>query len=129
MIHQLKSVQEFQYLMSEVPYQLIVLDFTASWCGPCHRIAPYFEKLSHENPNVIFYRIDIDEYPEIATQLNVSSVPNFVFICNGKVCHQFAGADTKMLNDVISQLSLKIDNLKNQQQIQQQVNFPISDSQ
>ena len=68
MIHQLKSVQEFQYLMSEVPYQLIVLDFTASWCGPCHRIAPYFEKLSHENPNVIFYRIDIDEYPEIATQ-------------------------------------------------------------
>ena len=70
MIHQLKSVQEFQYLMSEVPYQLIVLDFTASWCGPCHRIAPYFEKLSHENPNVIFYRIDIDEYPVDFKSLN-----------------------------------------------------------
>ena len=51
--------------------------------------------------------IDIDDFPEIATELNVSGVPDFKFIVNGKICHQFSGADPNLLEDVVKQLSYK----------------------
>ena len=107
MVKNIESYQEFEYVMNNFHNRLIVLDFTAIWCGPCKRIAPFFEQLGVKYPEVIFYRIDIDDFPEIATELNVSGVPDFKFIVNGKICHQFSGADPNLLEDVVKQLSYK----------------------
>ena len=56
-----------------------VLYFTASWCGPCKRIAPHVEMLSN-NYNIEFYKIDIDECEEVTQQFDIISVPTFIFM-------------------------------------------------
>lgn len=107
----LEPGDEFQYLMTQVPNQLIVLDFTASWCGPCRAISPHLDKLSLNYPNVLFYKVDIDTFPELATQLKVSGVPNFKFIMNGRLLHEFSGANLQMLQHSVDNLYVQIKDL------------------
>lgn len=62
-----------------------VLYFTASWCPPCKMIAPVFSKLSAEYKDILFVKIDIDEYGDLASDHSVQSVPTFEFINGDKV--------------------------------------------
>jgi thioredoxin 1 len=64
----------------------VVIDFFASWCGPCQQVGPIFEELSKELCDKYkFAKVNIDEERDLAIQHNVSSVPTFIFIKNGKV--------------------------------------------
>lgn len=79
---------------SEIPQQgSVVIDFFATWCGPCKRIAPAFEKLAESLSSVIFLKVDVDESPELVNQFDVSSMPTFVFLKNGKEVKRVEGAD------------------------------------
>lgn len=62
-----------------------VLYFTASWCPPCKMIAPVFSKLSAEYKDILFVKIDIDEYGDVASEHSIQSVPTFEFINGEKV--------------------------------------------
>lgn len=62
-----------------------VLYFTASWCPPCKMIAPVFSKLSAEYKDILFVKIDIDEYGDVASEHSIQSVPTFEFINGDKV--------------------------------------------
>lgn len=62
-----------------------VVDFFATWCGPCKALNPYLEKLDDFYKNVDFFKVDIDKSPELAQRFKVSSVPTFKFIYKGKV--------------------------------------------
>jgi thioredoxin 1 len=62
-----------------------VLYFTASWCPPCKAIAPVFETLSKQSPNISFLKIDVDNLSETAQKYNIRSVPTFVFEYDNKV--------------------------------------------
>lgn len=62
--------------------KLVVVDFTATWCGPCQRIAPVFEQLSTKYPNAIFLKVDVDKCGDTAAGQNVSSMPTFIFYRN-----------------------------------------------
>ena len=53
--------------------------FTATWCPPCKRIAPIFESLSAEYPDIFFVKIDVDDLPDAASFGNIRSVPTFHF--------------------------------------------------
>jgi len=64
--------------------QLIVIDFSATWCGPCKKIAPLYEKLSETMPNITFLKIDSDNLDVVSKQFNIRSLPTFVFIQNAK---------------------------------------------
>lgn len=57
-----------------------ILQISLFRCAPCRKIAPIFEKLSKDHVNLQFVKIDIDEYPAMATEFKVSSVPTFFFI-------------------------------------------------
>lgn len=80
---------------------LVVVDFFATWCGPCKMIAPRLEELSKEMENVIFLKVDVDECEDIASEYEISSMPTFVFIKNSKVLETFSGANYDKLKSMI----------------------------
>jgi thioredoxin 1 len=83
---------------SEIPQVgLVVLDFFATWCGPCKRIAPAFEELAKEYTDVTFLKVDVDEATELAEQYGVNAMPTFLFLVNGQVTMTVEGADLKSI--------------------------------
>jgi thioredoxin 1 len=84
--------------VSEVPQQgPVVIDFFAHWCGPCKRIAPFFEQLADEYVGVTFLKVDVDESGELVNLFDISAMPTFVFLKNGQVVLKVEGADMKGL--------------------------------
>ncbi|KAG9096779.1 2,5-diamino-6-(ribosylamino)-4(3H)-pyrimidinone 5'-phosphate reductase [Ceratobasidium sp. 370] len=88
-------------LLAKAGEKLTVIDFHATWCGPCHAIAPKYEALSKEYTNVNFTKCDVDAVPSIAKEYSVSylssAMPTFVFIKNSKKVDQVRGADPRAL--------------------------------
>ncbi|KAJ4973042.1 hypothetical protein NE237_006216 [Protea cynaroides] len=83
--------------------RLVILYFTASWCGPCRFIAPLYSNLAGKYTNVVFLKIDIDELRDVAARWNISSVPSFFFLKNGKEIDRVVGADKSSLEKKIAQ--------------------------
>eukprot|EP00300_Choanocystis_sp_HF-7_P040647 c7146_g1_i1.p2 GENE.c7146_g1_i1~~c7146_g1_i1.p2 ORF type:complete len:110 (-),score=23.66 c7146_g1_i1:83-412(-) len=90
------STEEFD---NEVSTGLVVVDFSAAWCGPCKRIAPKFEELASSGRIAAkFLKVDVDECEEVASRYDIRSIPTFLFFKNGsKQPNDFAGgADSAM---------------------------------
>ncbi|EEF31587.1 Hsc70-interacting protein, putative [Ricinus communis] len=83
--------------------RLAVLYFTATWCGPCRFISPLFTSLAAKYPKTVFLKVDIDEARDVAARWNISSVPTFYFIKNGKEIDKVVGADKNGLEKKIEQ--------------------------
>jgi thioredoxin len=81
----------------------VVVDFTATWCGPCQRIAPVFTALAEENPEVCFVKVDVDENEEVAQECGVESMPTFQFYKSGLKVHEFSGASEDKIKGAIAQ--------------------------
>jgi thioredoxin len=81
--------------------KLVVVDFTASWCGPCKYIAPKFAEFSNEYENVLFVKLDVDEVSSVPPKYGVNAFPTFKFIKNSKVVDTLEGADPESLEDLI----------------------------
>ena len=76
--------------------KLVVMDFFATWCGPCKMLAPIFESLSKEmSDKVDFAKIDIDRSLEIAQEYKVVSVPTMIIFKNGKEVQRMVGFTPK----------------------------------
>ncbi len=72
--------------------KVVVMDFFATWCGPCKMLAPIFESLSKEmNDKVDFAKVDIDRSLEIAQEYKISSVPTMIIFKNGKEVQRMVG--------------------------------------
>jgi len=77
---------------------LCVVDFSATWCGPCQRIAPYFDTLSNQYTDAKFFKVDVDEADdELTTEYDVSAIPFFVFVKNGEKVASVAGCNQQEL--------------------------------
>merc|ERR1711966_178707 len=78
--------------------KLIVVDFTATWCGPCKRIAPTYENLSKEFGNqAVFLKIDVDDNRDTTEYCEISSMPTFLYYKNGEKIDEGHGADPQLL--------------------------------
>ncbi len=73
----------------------VLLDFWATWCGPCQMLAPVLEQVAAERPDVTIGKIDVDELGELAMQFNVRSIPKLVVIKNGNVTAEQVGYCSK----------------------------------
>ena len=74
----------------------VLVDFYATWCGPCRMMAPTIDEVSQEMAGkASVYKLDIDEAPQIAQQLGIMSVPTFMVFKDGKVSSQTIGAQPK----------------------------------
>jgi thioredoxin 1 len=70
-----------------------VIDFWAPWCGPCKMISPEFEKLSNSHTGLKFFKVNLDDNENLATELKISSIPTFVAFENGVEVDRITGAD------------------------------------
>lgn len=82
-----------EILESDLP---ALVDFSATWCGPCKMVAPIIEELANEYEGKFkIAKLDIEEAQNIAMNYSIMSVPTFLFFKKGKVISQFVGALTK----------------------------------
>ncbi len=85
---------------------LVMVDFWATWCGPCKIIAPVVEELAREYAGkVSFAKVNTDENPDLASRYNIRGIPTLMFFKEGKVMDQVVGAVPK------AQLKSKLDSL------------------
>lgn len=92
---------EDEVLKSNVP---VVVDFFATWCGPCKMIAPTIDEISAEvEGKAKVIKIDIDNDKDLATSYGVKSIPTLVFFKNGEITDKIVGAVPK--EDIIAKLN------------------------
>uniref|UniRef100_A0A3Q3WHG1 Thioredoxin n=1 Tax=Mola mola TaxID=94237 RepID=A0A3Q3WHG1_MOLML len=95
------KTDDFNQILKDAGDKLVVVDFTASWCGPCKQISPIFDQLSTmaENSNVVFVKVDVDDASEVSEHCNIDCMPTFQFYKNGKKVDEFSGAKTETLKE------------------------------
>ncbi len=88
MLKHIKTLEEFH---EEMKASRVLVDFYATWCGPCRMLSPLIEQLAEEYPELTILKIDTDEVPGAAAEYNVYSIPTLVYLENGKKIDQAAG--------------------------------------
>lgn len=73
----------------------VLLDFWASWCGPCQMLAPTIEEIADERTDIKVGKVNVDEQAELASQFRVMSIPTLVVIKDGKIVNQAMGVRPK----------------------------------
>ena len=74
----------------------VLLDFWASWCGPCRMVSPIVDEIAAERSDIKVGKINVDEQPELAAQFGVMSIPTLVVMKHGSIANQAVGARSKM---------------------------------
>lgn len=94
---------DFAEKLNQGGTKLVVIDFSATWCGPCKAIAPFVEEMSTKYPNAHFLNVDVDECAETAASYGVTAMPTFVFLRNKTRLALLKGADKAGLEAKIKQ--------------------------
>ena len=88
-----KAIFEEEVLNSPIP---VVIDFWATWCGPCRMIAPVIEEIAEEYASVVKVgKVNVDEEPELASQFGIISIPTVVLVKDGQISAKSVGYRTK----------------------------------
>ncbi|AYV78556.1 MAG: putative thioredoxin [Edafosvirus sp.] len=112
--------KRFDEILLSDENELVIVNLSATWCGPCKQIAPHVDALAQKymNKNVKIIKIDVDEAPDIAGlyQDDISGIPAFIFYKQGKAFSIINGANlpaiTKTLSDYFVQLEKIIPEVK-----------------
>ena len=83
---------EQEVLRSEKP---VLLDFWASWCGPCRMLSPIVDEVAEERTDMKVGKVNVDQQPELAGEFGVMSIPTLLVFENGKLVRQAVGARPK----------------------------------
>ncbi len=73
----------------------VLLDFFATWCGPCKMVGPILEQIAEEHPEIKVCKVDVDQEQELAASFQVMSIPSIFVVKEGKVTNQAVGARSK----------------------------------
>ncbi len=87
-IHVTKENFQQQVLEAE---NKVLLDFWATWCGPCQMIAPVLEEIAAENESITVAKVNVDEEMELAVQFGISSIPTLILMDKGQAVNKMIG--------------------------------------
>lgn len=83
--------------------KLVLVDFSAIWCGPCKMVTPILEEIAYENDNVKIVKMDVDVSPFISRKYRINSIPNIKFFKNGRVVDEIVGfVPKRQIEEVIN---------------------------
>jgi thioredoxin 1 len=99
MIHEIKSLEELKKW--DHHSKIIVIKFTAGFCGPCKKIQPIYDAISKSNKNIICAVVDVQKSPEVSDHFGITALPTFKFLKNGTEVHEeLKGADSEKLKSI-----------------------------
>ena len=81
MLKHIANKEEFDASIKE---GVVLVDFFATWCGPCKMLSPVLEEVAEENPNVTVLKIDVDEVGELAARYGIQAIPTLMLFKNGE---------------------------------------------
>ena len=87
-LHITKENFEAEVLHSDKP---VLVDFFATWCGPCRMVAPVVEEIAAERPDYLVGKVNVDEEMELAMEFGIISIPTLIVINNGEVARKVVG--------------------------------------
>ena len=95
---------------------IVLVDFWATWCGPCRQFGPVFEEASEKHPDIVFGKIDTDDQQQLAIAAQITSIPTLMVFRDGIVVFRQSGAlPLSALEDLISQVqNLDMDEVRKQ---------------
>lgn len=73
----------------------VLLDFWASWCGPCRMLSPVIDEIANEEPSILVGKVNVDEEGELAQAFRIVSIPTLVVMKDGKIADQSVGVRSK----------------------------------
>ena len=88
MIKHINDEAEFKEFIKE---GLVLIDFFATWCGPCKMLSPVIEQVEREKPELKVVKVDVDEAPQIAAQYGIQAIPTLFLLKDGKMVDQRMG--------------------------------------
>lgn len=102
-VNAVNTLEEYNQVLAGNP--IVVVDFHASWCGPCKMIAPKVKTFSETYPNIKFIKVDVDDVPEVAELAGVRAMPTFQIFKDGKMMEEVVGADPSKLEAAIKKVA------------------------
>ncbi|XP_029189403.2 thioredoxin-2-like isoform X2 [Acropora millepora] len=101
-IVELETKEDFDNFMKEAGEKLVVVDFFATWCGPCKLISPTVKKLAEEYADKVFFaKVDVDENADTAEAEDISAMPTFVLYKNRNKVNSLTGANAEKLKELV----------------------------
>ena len=104
-MRQLEKDEEFNEALTAAGDKLVVVDFFATWCIPCKKIAPFLEELAEAHEGVVFLKVDVDQLEDTAAEQDISAMPTFLFFKNGKKVDELVGASKDALQAAVEKLA------------------------
>uniref|UniRef100_A0A2K6T6Y9 Thioredoxin domain-containing protein 2 n=1 Tax=Saimiri boliviensis boliviensis TaxID=39432 RepID=A0A2K6T6Y9_SAIBB len=104
MVKMILSKEDFEAALKEAGQKLVAVDFSATWCGPCRTIRPFFHALSVKHEDVVFLEVDADDCEEVVRDCAVMRVPTFQFYKKEEKVDEFCGALKEKLEAAVAEL-------------------------
>ncbi|KAJ3046166.1 Cytoplasmic thioredoxin isoenzyme 2 [Rhizophlyctis rosea] len=100
MVHSIASYNEFTSTLAS--NDIVIVDYTATWCPPCKVIAPHYEQLAADHPSIAFLKVDVDDNPDVAEEQSANAMPTFVAYKSGKEVARVVGANLPKLKQLVA---------------------------